>query len=831
MKNIYVLFILLSVVFISCSSGGDDGYFPVPSISGGIIQITPTSSLTFEGAGGTETIIIAAPGNWEINKTPEWLTVTPTSGNNGDKVTIICGENTTTDDRMATLIVSSGAIVTTITITQYGTIETNYIDMKFDDSNVEYFYNEQNGDISVTYTTGDIPAVVEQNAIVLPAEYGYDIRVVESVEIDGNLVKMTTTQGNMTNLFRNITFTLTTNPYSPTRAADGTRIITPVASGYIDSEGNYHEEYNTRAEYTHKEKLWDFNLNFNGERIFVGSAGTFYWETLAFNAELNGEFTFGFGEKEITGKEFPVGDLEKFGYRLNGEVGADMKLHYNLKETFLQEGDKIIKYNVLPTGVHSFSVGEVTVVILVYTHLGKFYSFKADGSVDITAGAKFGNKMSLGLDWTPDGGVVPHNSITPIFEVHNPTIEAQASATAKVSYYPQVEIGIYKFIGPWFEPRPYLKDEVIAGLRASTDGKNYIAWQNELLSGLDLRLGLKLDFGIWDKEVWKSDIKNLTEKPLFSSPNRITKLSPKDEIKVEKGKNITAEFLVESYCSINKKYYPCPAALVNFEAEGGELNTTVAVADINGKVAVEWTPQPTVTRATNEVDRKLTASIVDGYGNVIDKAVLTINVEDFCPDENHVHAIDLGLPSGLKWACCNVGATVPYKYGGYYAWGETEGKSNYVDGNYKYWILDDEYFPTVTKYCVDEYAGPVDNKTTLEPADDVATVKWGDNWRMPTINEQQELINNCTWTWTKFNGVNGYRVTGPNGNCIFLPAAGTRYGTTVYDAGEEGEYWSNSLDCSEGGSLYARDLRFTRTSHYLLYETRFDGRSVRPVYK
>ena len=796
----------------------------MPSIDGGTIQITPASSLAFEGAGGSEILTITSPGDWEIDEIPEWLTVTPASGNSDDKVTIVCGENATPDDRTATLIVNSGGIATTITVTQYGTIETNYIDMKFDDSDVEYSYNEQNGDLSVTYPAGDIPAVGEQNAIVLPAEYGYDIRVVESVEIDGNVVKMTTMQGNMADLFRDITFTLVTDPYSPTRAADGTRIITPVASGYIDSEGIYHEEYGTRAEYTYEKELWSCNLNFNGENIYNSSAGRVYWEECSFNAELNGEFTFGFGKKEIAGKKFPIGDLNKFGYRVKGEVGADMKLHYNLKGKFSQEGDEIIKYNVLPTGVVRFLVGGVPVVILTYTHLGKQHSFEAEGNVDITAGVKFGNEMSIGLDWTPDDGVVQHKSITPIFDVYHPTLEAQASAMAKVSYYPQVEIGIYKFIGPWFEPRPYLKDEIEAGLRVSTDGNNHIGWKNELFSGLDLRMGLKLDFGMWDKEVWRSDVMNLTDNQLFTSPNRITKLSPEDGIKVEKGKSIKVEFLVESYCPVNKKYYPCPAALVNFEAECGELNTTVAIADVNGKVSVEWTPQPTATRAAKEKESKLTASIVDKNGKAIDEETLIIKTEaeGACDNDNHVHAVDLGLPSGLKWACCNVGATAPEEYGGYYAWGETEEKSRHYWGTYKYYndkdgdgVLDSDEFT---------YIGSDISGTQY----DVAHVKWGGKWRMPTLDEIKELKDNCTGTWTTLNGVNGNRVTGPNGNSIFLPAAGYRGGQEVKSQGSIGYYWSSSL--SSFYSDFAYDLYFGGS--YLGWSSngyRFYGHSVRPV--
>ena len=132
-------------------------------------------------------------------------------------------------------------------------------------------------------------------------------------------------------------------------------------------------------------------------------------------------------------------------------------------------------------------------------------------------------------------------------------------------------------------------------------------------------------------------------------------------------------------------------------------------------------------------------------------------------------AIDLGLPSGTKWANMNVAASTPEEYGGYYAWGETEEKDNYSWSTYK-WCRGS--YDTQTKYCTDSSYGTVDNKTVLDPEDDVAHVKWGGTWRMPTLDEQKELLNKCTWNWTTQNGVNGYKGTGPNGNSIFLPAAG-----------------------------------------------------------
>ncbi len=169
---------------------------------------------------------------------------------------------------------------------------------------------------------------------------------------------------------------------------------------------------------------------------------------------------------------------------------------------------------------------------------------------------------------------------------------------------------------------------------------------------------------------------------------------------------------------------------------------------------------------------------------------------------NCLEAIDLGL--SVKWATCNVGAESPEDYGDYFAWGETQPKNNYSWSTYKHCAGTNK---ALTKYCDSGSYGNdgfIDNKTLLDPEDDAATVNWGGSWRMPTKEEYDELRNNCTWTWTTQSDINGYKVVGPNGNYIFLPAAGYQDGTSLNDVGSFGFYWSSSL--------------FARLSYYVYYE-------------
>ena len=185
--------------------------------------------------------------------------------------------------------------------------------------------------------------------------------------------------------------------------------------------------------------------------------------------------------------------------------------------------------------------------------------------------------------------------------------------------------------------------------------------------------------------------------------------------------------------------------------------------------------------------------------------------------------VDLGLPSGLKWATCNVGASKPEEYGGYYAWGETKEKENYSWETYE--LCNGSSF-SMTKYCTDSDYGKVDIKKVLDPEDDVAHVKWGGSWRMPTNEEQKELLDYCSWKKTTLNGIKGYRVTGPNGNIIFLPAAGGMDDASLNFRGHSGHYWSSTLTVT---SFHANNLNFNSNDYNWYFSERFIGQSVRPV--
>ena len=513
--------------------------------------------------------------------------------------------------------------------------ETDYVDLKFGMTGVATSYNTGNGSLSITYPSGSLPNVKVGNATVLPAEYGFDIRVIESVNTSGNTISMQTSQGNMSNLFRNTSFTLTTDA-SATRSAED-NVYTPTAYGYVDEAGKYHEVYNiengTRAVYPIEQFKWGFERDYKGEVIYSGKAGKLSWDECKFSAGLKGAFTFDFGMKQIS-EVRAVGDLKKIEYKISGNMDMDMLLHYNYEYEYKESGDEIIQYNAIPMGQFTFRVPiggvPVPVHLQIYTHLGRMYACHIEGKLDATAGVKMSNEVSIGLEWTPEDGAKPIREIKPTFEFHPLTVEAEASAEAKVSYYPQWEIGLYRFKAVWLEPRPYLKEKVEAGFRASTDGNNYIGWKAETYNGMDIRMGLETEFGFWRKDVWTSDIYNcIKDRLLFEAPAKITTLSPKDGITVKEGENINAEFIVESFSPITNKYYPCPFALVNFSKEYGELDRTTTITDITGKANTKWNlsldrNSSSGTKTTETIRRVLAAKVVDKEGTSIDEAYLTV---------------------------------------------------------------------------------------------------------------------------------------------------------------------------------------------------------------
>ena len=275
-----------------------------------------------------------------------------------------------------------------------------------------------------------------------------------------------------------------------------------------------------------------------------------------------------------------------------------------------------------------------------------------------------------------------------------------------------------------------------------------------------------------------------------------------------------ANFRGGYWTSNRDKSKPFNSYLLRFkEYDAFELNPVLRDVFANS-LRYGRTVRPVTTVKPKQLSTKQIPSFPIEKNNLENTPVINISGHN---------AVDLGLPSGTKWADCNMGSSSPADYGDYYAWGETNTKKTYAPKTYKYYIDKDKdgYF-----YGRDE---EIDIGSEISGTEyDVAHVKWGGSWKMPTKRQWQELIDRCTWKFTALNGHKGYLVTGPNGRSIFLPAAGdkakTEYGETSSSIGQGGEYWSSTK-----GQYGPYELSFKMKSIDLVNPAGCFGKTVRPV--
>ena len=251
------------------------------------------------------------------------------------------------------------------------------------------------------------------------------------------------------------------------------------------------------------------------------------------------------------------------------------------------------------------------------------------------------------------------------------------------------------------------------------------------------------------------------------------------------------------------------------EPENATDKSVVWSSDNTSAVTVDASGHITAVRAGIAV---ITVTTRDGGKT----GTCTVTVTE---QEDEYEWVDLELPSGLKWATCNVGADSPEEYGDYFAWGEVGPKSDYHWTTYSW---SNGTGKVLSKYNNQSTYGEVDNKMTLDRADDAAFANWDGIWRMPTREDFEELLEACTQTWETLNGVYGRRLTSRNnGKSIFFPAAGRMNGVGSFDEGVRGYYWSSSLH--PGDPALAGGFFFLSTTGGTYHYHRYLGLTVRPV--
>lgn len=243
------------------------------------------------------------------------------------------------------------------------------------------------------------------------------------------------------------------------------------------------------------------------------------------------------------------------------------------------------------------------------------------------------------------------------------------------------------------------------------------------------------------------------------------------------------------------------ASVIDCMAGSGAVDK--AAADVNGDGTVDVADIATII------------DIMAGKDGDTEPVIPEEKAYTICPDDNHPHMIDLGLSSGTRWACCNVGADTPEGYGSYYAWGETWTKINYD------WIT--------YAHCDGSFSNCHDIGSDISGTIyDTATVNWGTSWRMPTIDQYHELISSCSSTWINKDGINGLNITGANGSTIFMPASGCYRFSKMDGQNSYGIYWSSTKNPERTSAYFLHfdndDVGWTFPD----YSYR-EGRPVRPV--
>ena len=676
--------------------------------------------------------------------------------------------------------------------------------------------NDSLGDYQIQFN-GGVPDLQPGSVITIDQDTVAHYIFIETADVNGNTVSITSTEAYLTDIFADIDFTLATS--RNVKPSGHGNVFYPVAAYILDEQGVYRPlDLERPRDWGFTHNLWQFGANYNGEVLSSGDNYSISMQSMNFNFDLDIEMYMNFGGRTVV--ETISNVIHRYKSKtlsmdaaFHGSFNTEQMLYCNIwGECSWNPGYSIWKHNLFPPLTAKFLVYGVPVVLTMNSDLYREVEVSAEGQISAYAGFVDNADGRLGIEWSQSGGISPVVNFSNTFDLVPPTLEGSGSIEGKVWAFPRVRILLYKLIGPSFDFKPYLSTTLSGGFKAELLGQtnDFCAWSFDCSTGLDIAAGLSIMHPIFSGyEIQNYSTPNVPfiDIPLYHSPKRIQKVSLAGT-----GQTKTATFNVydQNYLFNTELLTPL-FQFVKFEA-GGNLSSQYGIAH-GGQVTVDWTPYG---------DDILYAKLYDVEGNVMSWDSLHATG---VPDDDWV---DLGLPSGLLWANHNVGGNEPEDYGDFFAWAETSPKSWYDWTTYQYTC--NSNYDGLTKYCnMSDHGcnGFNDDLTILQSVDDAAA-SWGNGSRMPTNEEWQELYNTCTNVWTTQNGVNGLCFTGPNGNSIFIPAAGCRHESSHYYAGSNGLYWSSSLNTDSPN--YAWRISFSSGGCNISGGgNRFFGLSVRPV--
>ena len=671
---------------------------------------------------------------------------------------------------------------------------------------------------------GTLPDLQPGNILTLENDTLAEMVTITAVEWQGSRAAISSVRASLGDVFAGGTFTLSTETppqYAGRKAPSHIgNVYYPVEVSFCDDSNRRHRVRRSDMEFSHR--LYEKSIDYSGKTLHETAHTKLYLETCRFDFNLDLVMTCNFSSLSEGIDKYRHGELAMQKAVIRGNVETDFMVRFDASASKKEQLDEILlKANIHKPVWAKFVVAGVPVVVVMNTNLLADGSYDMSGSFSAYTGFATSTTAELGLSWSQASGLKPYSSFNTSFDFHKPTVEGEAHLECKASVFPRITFSLYALTGPSFDIKPYLKPTLDLGVydQMGSNKKDFYGAKFNLFTGYDAAVGISSFSLFGNDHSLMSPSFNVVNKLIYEAPVKVAFEEASEDY-------YTPDEPLEVWFKVTDRDHlfneDCTALLpfvVKFETNSGTLSSDFSMVDTeNGLAKITWTP-------SDVEEPYLLAQLHDHEGNVITADRWKPKKKDapLCPDGNHPHMIDLGI--GTLWSCCNVGASSPEGYGGYYAWGETSEKSYYGPSTYQHAVLDDN---NGNLYDNGHYYRYVDIGSEISGTGyDAATANWGAPWRMPTVGQIETLVNSCSYQWTQVNGVNGGKFTGPNGNSIFLPAAGSRWNDHLSREGINGNYWSGTLDPDGSGNAY--HLGFS-SYNADWYSCALDGGlSVRPV--
>lgn len=630
-KNVF--FLLLIMICLSCN---DEESLPSSGSGDGILLVPKFLDLPKEAS--SEEVLFSADTDWRIeNNTDTWVTISPMEGNAGNNISlqIHVAENDKPEVRIAKVVVKTldNIEADTLTIRQFGM--TPYVNIDWNEEATLSRFDLSTGAVDISFT-GEIPTFVPRiSSIVVPTDSLFYIRIVDEVQVKGNQVSLKTTEGNMTNIFMNQEFTLSTIPIEPASllrsgiisTTDANGIIHPIRISTRTEEGEKIVFYDAENPFSLRNMDIDKNMNFfyyhksfSGDTLFDKGGVSLLWDKCDFTSRVDGQFHFSFADSIHIlngGIVVPKGELLTFFYLLKGSIDFDMLLHMIAMKKYegkTKEPISIIKDALGKNGIRvDFLVGNVPVSINVKASILGEASITSEMRGDLIGGLRTGLALSCSVSYYgKDNGFKAEGSVSPSFHLYKPEIKVKGTMDVNASIYPVISVMLYNFAGPTVKVIPTLGDEIRYGGQIGGESETYASWTNRLYTLINATGQLNLNFV--GKPFSSPELSLMKEysKDIYRTPENIEFMEK--EVKAQVGKPITVKVKVTDYSALQDEAPVATGAVVKFEPTEGKVNQEFAITGIDGIATIVYTP-------TSE-QSFLKAKIMDADGNEIASDVL-----------------------------------------------------------------------------------------------------------------------------------------------------------------------------------------------------------------